>query len=169
MKSATNESKRKIVMIGVVVILAMAVFVCWAAFRPSMLRTVKEITVTVLHGDGTTSETTFRTLEDTLGDVLMEDGFIEIETYEPNTSQYNPGYDPYEYNTELSDSEDSESDTPESNTYISVADGEACDISQGQIWLYMIGGKAPEEYDVMTQKIADQDIITLYLYVVNTD
>ena len=80
MNNTSDKKKKPIVLIGIAVILAMAVFVCWASFKPAALKNYKVISVSVRHGDDTDTKRTYHTREDTLGGLLTEDGLIELET-----------------------------------------------------------------------------------------
>jgi len=51
MNPASENKKITAVSIGILVVLSLAIFACWASFKPQALEPVKEITVVVNHSD----------------------------------------------------------------------------------------------------------------------
>lgn len=139
MNPASDNKKITVISVGILVVLALAVFVCWASFQPQALEPVKEITVTVTHSDAyngydeyaepfeLTFETTAKTLADAFADrhellfVHREDGAV-----------------------------------------VGVADGEMADFSRNQYWLCYLDGEVLEEtFD--RHEIEDGDSYYFYL------
>ena len=139
MNPATENKKITVISIGILVVLALAIFVCWASFRPQALEPVKEITVVVNHSDSfngydenaepfeLTFETTAKTLADAFADrhellfVYREDGME-----------------------------------------VGVADGEMADFQLGQYWRCYLDGVILEK-PLSEHRMEDGDAYYFYL------
>ena len=78
MRSTSRQKKISVITVAFVIVLAIAAFVCWASFEPQALESVKSVTVTVTHSDGSVRseqfETTAKLLSDALEDHIDIDG-----------------------------------------------------------------------------------------------
>jgi len=76
--------KNKRVWVGLLVLVAIlgAMLGLWLGTRPETQEGSKSITVTVVHGDGTEKEFSYRTDEEYLGAVLLEEGLVKGESGE---------------------------------------------------------------------------------------
>ena len=139
MNPATENKKITIVSIGILVVLALATFVCWASFKPQALEPVKEITVVVNHSDyyngydenaepfRLTFETTAKTLPDAFSD-RHELLFVHrLEGME-----------------------------------VGVADSEMADFQLGQYWLCYLDGEILEK-PLSEHRMEDGDSYYFYL------
>ena len=71
---------KKIILAVIAAVLLVAVLIgAWALTRPETQKGAKTITVTVVHGDGSTKDFTYHTDEEYLGAVLMAEGLAEGE------------------------------------------------------------------------------------------
>jgi len=69
---------KKTILAVVAAVLAVAVLLgVWLITRPQGTAGKKEFTVTVVHGDGTSKEFSYKSNEEFLGTVLVEDGLIQ--------------------------------------------------------------------------------------------
>lgn len=139
MNPASENRKITAVSIGILAVLAIAIFVCWAAFQPQALEPVKEITVVVNHSDyfngyddsaepfTLTFETTAKTLADAFAD-RHELLFVHR-------------------------SEGME---------VGVADSEMADFQLGQYWLCYLDGEILEE-PLSEHRLEDGDSYYFYL------
>lgn len=139
MNPATENKKITIVSIGIFVVLALAVFVCWASFRPQALEPVKEITVKVTHSDSyngyeenvppfeLTFETTAKTLPDAFAD-RHELLFVHREN----------------------------------GMEVGVADSEMADFQLGQYWRCYLDGEILEK-PLSEHRMEDGDVYYFYL------
>lgn len=82
MSSMSKQKKTTLIIAAVAVVLAIALLVVWASFRPKPLEGVKEITVNVTHSDETTYTDTFETTEQYLADALAPYDLLEGEDSE---------------------------------------------------------------------------------------
>ena len=75
--------KKKLILIGCAVLalalLAAGMFMLYLKFRPQAVDGQKQITVTVVHKDGTEKKFTYDTNEEYLGTLLQAEGLIEGE------------------------------------------------------------------------------------------
>ena len=68
---------KKLVLAAVALVALVAVMAgIWFATRPQTVQGAKEITVTVIHGDGTQKVFTYHTDEEFLGPVLLDNGLV---------------------------------------------------------------------------------------------
>ena len=139
MNPASENKKITAVSIGILVVLALAIFVCWASFRPQALERVKEITVTVKHSDAYLAgeenaepfELTFETTAKTLADAFSDRHEL-LFVYR------------------------------EGGMVVGVADGEMADFYHNQAWRCYLDGEILEEtFDV--HRIEDGDSYYFYL------
>ena len=131
----TVSAKQKIIWMAVLVILGLSALVCWASFRPEALKSVYDITVNVIHSDGT--ETTFQlsSPSGTLYDDHAELGLIECVERD---------------------------DAPE-RLFVTAVDGETAYSSWGQYWRWDRNG-AYSYCDIDEQTIEDNDVFDFYIY-----
>lgn len=74
------KKNAKLFLAVLALIVVVAVFVgVYVMTRPETAKGEKEITVTVVHGDGTEKEFVYHTDHEYLGEVLMEDDLVEGE------------------------------------------------------------------------------------------
>ena len=74
------KKNTKILIAGLAVLAVAALMAgIWFTTRPETDKGVKEITVEVVHGDGTTKSFTYRTEAEYLGEVLLAEGLAEGE------------------------------------------------------------------------------------------
>lgn len=145
-ESKTN--KTLVVVIGILVVLALAAFVCWASTQPQALESVKDITITVTHSEDflkannpiesgdQTGETDpfvveFETTAKTLGAAVDGMGVLEFIPYQDQM-------------------------------VVAAADGEYADFYHNQYWLCYYDGEAMEE-PLDTYPIEDGDCFYFYL------
>ena len=74
--------KKRAALGGVALTFLLALFVAWASFRPRALETVKDIAVTVTHGDGTVSVLPLETTARYLDEALRKPGILVMEETE---------------------------------------------------------------------------------------
>lgn len=84
MKNTTEERSvtRTIVLIILLAAAALAMFGIYKAFMPKGQAGVKEVTVTVVHGDKTEKDFVYQTDKAYLGEVMKEEGLVEGEEQE---------------------------------------------------------------------------------------
>ena len=70
------KNKKLIVITLALVVVVGAMFGLYTATRPETAAGAKTITVTVVHGDGTSKDFTYHTDEEYLGPVLMAEGLV---------------------------------------------------------------------------------------------
>lgn len=73
----SENKKIHIVHLGAILVILLAVFVCWAAFRPHALDSVKELTITVTDPEGNTTSSLFKTTETNLYEALRDHIYLE--------------------------------------------------------------------------------------------
>lgn len=150
----TSESDRKnpILFAGILAVLLISVFVCWASTRPQALEDVKELTITVAHSDDF-----IRELEHTSDplEVLARDPFvIEFETTARTLPEAIAPYGLLEF-TEQTD------DMGEPFLVISAADGEYADQYRGYAWFCYYNSELLEQ-SLHTLSIQDGDSFYFY-------
>lgn len=139
MNPASDNKKITALSLGILAVLLIAVFVCWAATDPQALESVKEITVTVTHSEAFLA-----------GDEEAEPFVLELET---TAKTLGAALEPYEL-LELLEEPD--------GVYIAAADGEYADSWRGQAWVCFFGGD-PLEDTVDVHPIEDGDAYYFYL------
>ena len=70
------KNKKLLVAVLVLIVVIGALFGLYVATRPDTAAGAKTITVTVVHGDGSSKEFTYKTDEEYLGSVLMAEGLV---------------------------------------------------------------------------------------------
>ena len=132
MSSMTKQKKINIMSAAVAVVLVITALVCWAAFRPQALEGVKNITVTVMHSNGTTRDEKIDTTAKYLADAIAD--YIDIYGEYPEEDE---------------------------GLFVYVVDGEFADPSRGCYWMLNVNGE-PAKYTVNTQPVVDDYIYTFY-------
>lgn len=125
MTSASNK-KTRILFSGILVILLLAVFLCWASTQPQALEEVKELTITVAHTDAYIQE-----LEQTYAPEEVEAHNPYILEFETTARTLMEALEPYAL-LELQEETD---DMGEPVTVITRADEEYVDNYRGYAWV----------------------------------
>ena len=73
------KNKKLLVVVLALIVVMGAMFGLYMATRPETAAGAKTITVTVVHGDGSSKNFTYNTDEEYLGAVLMAEGLVEGE------------------------------------------------------------------------------------------
>lgn len=143
MNPASENKKINLISIGILVVLVLAIFVCWASFQPQALEPVKEITVVVNHSDAF------------LGyDELAEPFEISLETTAKTLT------DAFRDRHELLFL------WREEGVVLGSADREMADFYQNQAWVCYLDGEILEDtFDV--HRIEDGN--TYYFYLVTEE
>lgn len=153
MNPAADNKKITVLSIGILVVLAMAVFVCWAATQPQALEPVKEITVTVAHSDEFVLE-----LESLYGPEAAEERDPYVLEFETTARDLITAVEPYGV-LEFYEQAD---DTGEYIPVVGAADGEYAEIYYGYAWLCYYNSE-PLEDPLHTLEIEDGDRFYFYL------
>ena len=150
MNPAYNSKKITAISVGILAVLLLAVFVCWASTQPQALESVKEITVTVVHSENFLPLNEEDGAEDSEDE--EDDGRLVLEL-KTTARTLAAALEPYEL-LELLEEPD--------GMYIAAADGEYADNWRGQAWICYTNGEALEDtVDVHT--IRDGDAYYFYL------
>lgn len=131
-----SQNKITLISLGILVILLIAVFVCWAATGPRALESVKEISVTIAH-----SEDFIRELEhiSTPEEVAARDPFVmEFETTAKTFPEAIADFGLMEFLVETND-------MGEPVLVLSAADGEYADFYRGYAWFCYYNSEPLEE------------------------
>lgn len=124
----TSESTKKtpILFAGILVVLLIAAFVCWAATGPQVLESVKELTITVAHSDNFLLELEHMYAP---GDIGERDPYVlEFETTAKTLMEALKPYALLELREEIND-------MGEPVTVIACADEEYVDNHSGYAWV----------------------------------
>ena len=79
MENTSTKTKRTVIYAGIFLTLIAALLLCWASFQPLALEGVKEITLNVIHSDGTANTVRFSTTARYLAQAL--DGNIDFDAF----------------------------------------------------------------------------------------
>ena len=71
------KSKKNLILALVLVVLCAAAGILYNQFKPQTTAGEKNITVTVIHGDGSSKDFTYQTDAEYLGDILQTEGLID--------------------------------------------------------------------------------------------
>ncbi len=153
MNPAADNKKITVISMGILAVLAIAVFVCWAATQPQALEPVKEITVTVAHSDDFLLE-----LEALYGPELAEEHDPYVLEFETTARDLITAVEPYDV-LEFYEQAD---DTGEYIPVAGAADGEFPDLYYGYVWLCYYNGEFLEE-PLHTVELEDGDRFYFYL------
>ncbi len=136
MNEASQNNKITLISLGILVVLLLAVFVCWAATGPQALESVKEISVTIAHSDDF-----IRELEhiSTPEEVAARDPFVmEFETTARTFPEAIAPYGLMEFLQQTND-------VGEPSLILSAADGEYADQYRGYAWFCYYNSDLLEE------------------------
>ena len=86
MGNNTTQSRIKIIYAGIFLALIAAALLCWASFQPLALEGVKEITLNIVHSDGTANTVQFSTTARYLAPAL--DGNIDYDAIQGEDALY---------------------------------------------------------------------------------
>lgn len=135
MNETTERKKRSTVAFGILVVLLIAVFVCWASTQPQALEEVKELTVTVAHSDNFIQELEYMYAPD---EAEARDPYIlEFETTAKTLLE---ALEPYGL-LELNEKTD---ELGERHAVVAAADGEYAEFYQGYVWYCYYNGELLE-------------------------
>ncbi len=145
----TNNAKRPVILLSVLIVLAAAALVCWASFRPDALKPVSDITINIAHSGGQTVSYQIASTAGTLYEAQQELGLIECVLAQDSEGEpEEDGEAPAEADPEL---------------FVTAVDGETADASQGQYWLWDRNGSRSYA-DIDKVLIADGDVFDFYIY-----
>lgn len=74
-----TSTKKMVLAIVILAVVAVLMFLAYKVFMPKGQAGAKEITVKVVHGDGTEKEFTYQTDAEYLGEVIISEGLVEGE------------------------------------------------------------------------------------------
>lgn len=148
MNSVSKEKKMTAIAIGILVVLAIALFLCWASTQPQALESVKEITITVAHSDDFVKDAEVSDSEEESDE---NDPFVlEFETTAKTLGEAVEGRNVLEFTQ------------GREQTVVAAADGEYADFYHNQYWLCYFDGE-PLEEPLDTYPIEDGDSFYFYL------
>lgn len=124
--TSSTKNKTPVLFAGILVILVIAIFLCWASTQPQALEDVKEITVTVAHSDAYVEE-----MERTYAPEEVEAHNPYILELETTAKTFIEALEPYALLELLEETDD----MGEPVTVITRADEEYVDNYRGYAWV----------------------------------
>lgn len=148
MNPVSKQKKLTTIGIGILAVLAISLFLCWASTQPQALESVKDITITVTHSENFVQVAEISDNEDNAGETGPF--VLEFETTAKTLGQAVEGRNVLEFALDGD------------QTVVAAADGEYANYYYNQYWLCYFDGERLEE-PLDTYPIEDGDSFYFYL------